>query len=134
MPACLWCAPRPYAPPQESRCPGKGSIAIFVAHLADELSGTRLPRRRVRQLPQRLDIDTLFLTLRWHQPRNWFAAAGDAHGLAGFGALNEFAEMRLRLGNADIGHAIAPDQLDGHLRPRYLRFNIPPLRRPCAFR
>src|ERR1051325_3707794 len=92
---------------QAATYPGNGSIATLVAHSPNEIGRRLLLHRHfICERAQRGNIDGLTWTRNRAQLRHRLAVARNAERLAGSGALDELAEMRLRMRQRDRFHMV----------------------------
>src|SRR5580704_4972944 len=116
MPACgrfplRWSRPR-----QATTYRDRRSIAILVAHPANEVAGSlRLDRHGVGHRAERRDINPLAGRLYRSDLCHGLAPARDAHRITGCGSLDELTQMRLGGCEIDAQHFRALDYLVGHL-------------------
>jgi hypothetical protein len=87
-------------------CRGRNSIPL-VPHFADKVGGClRLIGQALAKLPERLKVDRFARLLGRGRPdpRRDFAAPSDLDALARFGAVDDFAEAGLGVGEVDAFH------------------------------
>src|SRR6266446_7721318 len=100
-----WVSVSLVTPQRVAKYPGRASIPVFVAHPTDEVTrGLRLDRHRIGHRLQRRHVDTLARSIDRGDLRDGLAASRDAHRLAGGGAFDQFAQMRLRVGETNCYH------------------------------
>src|ERR1700730_4674285 len=93
-------------------CPNTALIAIGVTHPANEITCRfRLHGHLIGQRPQGFDVDWLTLPFYGDDSSDWLCPPRDAHRSAGFGLLDQFPQMCLRLCDTDGFHPGAPDHL-----------------------
>ena len=77
--------------------------------------GFLLPRRPVVITRTGRDIDPFARDLDGRDLGHWLATSRDAHAVAGSGALDQLAKVRLGIDKIYVSHGELSDHLGGHL-------------------